>query len=331
MSMEADEALRRALEAFGLEPLRAPQPVDDSVLNLNYRVETTGGAVFLRWHRAGRPLERLQREQAGAVWAGSHGLPVAQPLPTPGGDSIIEIDGRFWSAYRWIDGSTYRRGSITPEQASNLGQVHGRCQVALRDYPLAATLPKNTELTWSAEASLAVLDSIRAEVQRRGTDQEQRWLTKQTELLRSGVARGSEEFGWLPLAVTHGDFHERNVMFTDSGELAAVVDWERFCLQPPAFEVLRAVSFMLILEEEPLRAYLEGFREYAVLEERTIAPAVDAWWQSSMHNTWAFRDTFRDGSTTSRQFLPEEERRSLQFNDPDFRDWLSATIVRYAT
>lgn len=329
--MAESSALGAALHAFGLKPLREPRPVDNSVLNLNYRVETAGGVVFVRSHRVGRPLERLQREQAGAAWAGSHGLPVAQSLPTPGGEPIIEIDGQFWSAYRWIDGSTYRRGSITPGQAQRLGEVHGRCQLALRDYPQASALPKNSELTWSTEASLAVLDAIRSEVQRRGTAQEQRWLTQQFDLLRSGEAKPCEAFAWLPLAVTHGDFHERNVMFTESGELAAVVDWERFCLQPPAFEVLRAVSFILILEEAPLQAYLEGFRRYATLDSRTVGPAVEAWWQSSMHNTWAFRDTFRDGNTTSRQFLPEEERRSVQFNDAQFRDWLTATILRYAT
>ncbi len=329
--MDSSEALRLALVAFGLEPVREPQPVENSVRNTNYRVETEVGVVFLRRHLAGRPLERLQREHAGAAWAGSRGLAVAEPLPARNGEPIVDLNGQFWSAYRWVDGSTYRRGSITPDQARSLGAVHGRCQVALRDYPLASNLPKNSELTWSTEASLAAIESIRIEVQRRGTEQEQRWLAKQEALLQSGSARPSEDFAWLPLAASHGDFHERNVMFRDSGELAAVVDWERFCLQPPAFEVLRAVSFMLLLEADGLRAYLEGFREHEKLEVRTVRSAVDAWWQSSMHNTWAFRDTFRDGSTTSRQFLPEEESRSLQFNEADFRAWLTEQLVRFAT
>ncbi len=329
--MTVTPALAAALAAFGIDSRAEPQPVDNSVLNVNYRVETPAGPVFVRSHRAGRPLDRLLREQAGAAWAASRGLPVAGPLQTPGGDAIVEIEGQYWSAYRWVEGSTYRRGSITANQANRLGQAHGRCHVALRDYPGADFLPKNSELTWSTEAALSALAGIEPEVQQRGTEQERRWHARQQQLLRSGAALPSDRFAWLPLAASHGDFHERNVMFDDAGQLAAVVDWERFCLQPPAFEVLRAVSFMLILDEEPLTAYLQGFREHAALDRATIPAAIDAWWQSSMHNTWAFRDTFRDGNTTSRQFLPEEERRSLQFNDGDFRGRLSEAILRYAT
>lgn len=322
-------SLERALVAFALEPLREPTPVENSVLNLNYRVETADGRFFVRSHRPGRSLERIQREQAAAAWASAQGLPVATPVSTDHGQSIIEVDGRFWSAYTWVEGSTCMRGSITPEQAERLGAVHGRCLTALRGFP-SAGLPRNSELSWSTTESLAVLRSIESVVSSQGSEQERRWHATQLRLLESDAPRPSEEFSWLPLQPTHGDFHERNVMFSPSGELSAVVDWERFCLQPPAFEVLRAVSFMLILEEQPLRAYLQGLAAHFPLDPATVAPAVDAWWQSSIHNTWAFRDTFRDGNTTARQFLPEEESRSRQFNDPAFRDWLTGMILRFA-
>lgn len=326
----SDHALEKALEAFGLRPLSPPAPIENSVLNQNYRVDTAGGPVFLRSHRPGRPLERLQRELAGAAWAASRGLPVSKSRLSPDGRAIVDIDGQFWSVQEWVDGATYLRGSVTPEQAHRLGAVHARCLVALDDYPGIADLPPNSELSWSTEASLAILNAIGPEVARRGNEQEQRWHATQTELLRSPLSVGPEPYAWMPRAATHGDFHDRNVMFEPDGALAAVVDWERFCVQPPAFEVLRAVSFMLILEPAQLRAYVEGFREHATLVEATIPAAVDAWWQSSLHNTWSFRDTFRDGNTTARQFLPEEERRSEQFNEGGFREWLTAELLPLA-
>lgn len=328
MVTEARARLSKALEAFGLVPIAAPSPIDASVSNVNYRVETAAGPVFLRAHRLSRPLDRLQREQAGAAWAASRGLPVATPLPAANGDTIVLIDGQYWSAYRWVDGQTCRRGSITPEQAHRLGAAHGRTLVALRDYP--GDLPSNSELNWSTAGSLAALDSVAAEVARRGTAQEQRWHALQREFLVSGAAQPDDAFAWLAVAPAHGDFHERNVIFGPDGELAAVVDWERFCLQPPAFEVLRAASFMLLLEDEPLQAYGEGFREHASLDAATIPAAVEAWWQSSAHNTWAFRDTFADGSKASRQFLPEEEHRAALFRDRAFREWLTGALLRFA-
>lgn len=325
-----DPGMAAALRAFGLAASAPPALVEHSILNQNYRVETADGPVFLRQHRSTRTLERLERELAGAAWAAGKGIPTPEPLSSRTGENIVQIGGRFWSAYRWINGSSYRRGEIEPVQAGRLGEVHGRCIAALADYPRAADLPPNSELTWSTEQTLSDLRQVGPLVVAWGTDQERRWHARQLEMVQSAGPRPSTDFAWLPLQPAHGDFHERNVVFDDSGSLAAVVDWERFCAQPPAFELLRAVSFMLMLEEGPLVAYLRGFGRHAPLDPATVAPCVDAWWQSSLHNTWVFRDSFISGNERARQFLPEEEWRSVRFHDAAFRTWLTSMIVAHA-
>jgi len=215
-------------------------------------------------------------------------------------------------------------------QARKLGAVHGRLQVALAGHRGEGLSP-NSELTWDTDASLAVLADLAPRVASNGTAGERRWVERQRQLLNSGKARPPSDFAGLPMQATHGDFHERNVMFDGAGNVIAVVDWERFCLQPPAFEVLRAVSFMLLLDEAMLRAYLEGFRTESRLDRDTVAPSIEAWRQSSMHNTWALRDYFLDGNEATRQFIPQEEARSAKFNDPGFRTWLREMIERYAS
>lgn len=326
---QMDPSMAAALGAFGLDASVPPALVEHSILNQNYRLDTPNGPVFLREHRRTRTLDRLERELAGAAWAAGKGIPTPEPF-SRSGQTLVEIDGRFWSAYRWINGISYRRGEIDPVQAGRLGEVHGRCITALADYPGADSLPPNSELTWSTERTLSDLRQVEPQVSTGGTAQERRWHARQLEMVQSEAPRPRSDFAWLPLQPTHGDFHERNVMFDDSGSLAAVVDWERFCLQPPAFEVLRAVSFMLMLEEAPLTAYLSGFRTHAQLDPASVGPCVDAWWQSSLHNTWVFRDYFVGGNEGARQFLPEEEWRSLRFNDEAFRRWLTAIITRHA-
>ncbi|MEO8540277.1 MAG: phosphotransferase [bacterium] len=321
--------IEAALTAFGLVASAEPAPVDNSILNQNYRVDTSEGSYFLRAYRRGRTLERLQREQAAAAWVSERGLPTPVAIASPGAETLIEVEGQFWSLYRWIDGGTYRRGEITPPEAERLGMVHGQCMAILRNYP-SLDLPPNSELTWSTEKTIEALEAVASEVDRRGNDQERRWHAKQLAIISSGVARPSTAFAQLATQATHGDYHERNVMFRHDDTLAAVVDWERFCVQPPAFEVLRAVSFMLLLDAEPLRAFLEGFRRNNSLDANAVRPAVDAWWQSSLHNTWVFRDYFLAGNEEARRFLPEEEGRSSRFNDSAFRSWLAETIVRYA-
>jgi homoserine kinase type II len=316
------------LNRFGYPVVGEPVLVADSVSNQNFRIETGSGPLFLKCHRSNRTPNRLAREQAALRWVGERGVPVAAPLPTPAGETLVELEGRWWSLYPWLDGQTYQRGSIGPDEATLLGELHGRLHRVLSEYPTAG-LPPNSELSWDTNASLADLALVAPEVEARGTDQERRWVRRQRDLLESGAARPSASFE-LPLQATHGDYHERNVMLSRRGEVLAVVDWERFCVQPAVFEVLRGVSFMLLLYDEAiLSAYLGGYRREAKLLEAEVLPAIEAWRHSAMHNTWALRDFFLAGNSATRQFLPEEEIRSGRFNDPAFRERLAETFIRY--
>ena len=317
-----------ALRHFGLTAISVPTLVADSVSNENFRVDTAKGPVFLKLHKSNRTPERLRREQAIIAWAGERGLPVAAPLAATDGSTLVELDGRWWSLYPWIDGGTYQRGAIDVDKARELGAIQGMLHRVLAEYP-AEGLGPNSELLWDTATSLRDLEAVWPGVESRGTEQERRWVRRQRELLESGAARASSEFD-LPRQPTHGDFHERNVMLRADGGVAAIVDWERVCLQPAVFEVLRAVSFMLLLEEPLLSAYLRGYGSEARLAEADVLPAVEAWWQSAMHNTWALRDAFLAGNEAPRQFLPQEEGRSRLFNDSAFREWLAEAIIREA-
>ena len=321
--------IAEALKHFGLRPIGSPTIVADSVSNQNYRAQTNSGLVFVKAHRANRTPERVEREQAAIRWAARAGLPVAEPLAAPSGESLLFAHGRFWSVYPWLEGHTWQRGAISAPRAHALGALQGRVQATLRAYPPEG-LPNNSELTWDTPTSIEVLRELEPLVAEHGTELEQRWVRHQRELLESGVAIPCASYEGLALQPTHGDFHERNIMLGADDQVLAIVDWERFCLQPPAFEVLCGASFMLLLEEPLLRAYLEGYRTNAKLESSTAERCVEAWWQSALHNTWALRDYFIAGNAATRQFLPEEENRSRKFNDPAFREWLTSMLVRYA-
>lgn len=323
------DAIRAVLREYGATLDVAPALVPDSISAENYRVETNRGTFFVKRYRESRPRDRMAREQAAIAWAAANGLPVARPLATQRGETLHECEGRWWSVSPWVKGSTYRRGQMSPAGAEHLGAVHGRTHRVLAAHPIRA-LPPNSELTWDTAASVEILKTLGPHVRDRGDDRERRMVRKQRELLESGIARPSSEFSGIPMQATHGDFHERNVMIDETGEVAAIVDWERFCVQPPAFEVLRAVSFVLLLEQPLLSAYLRGYRRETSLDETTIEPAIEAWRQSAMHNTWALRDYFLQGNPATRQFFAEEEARARLFNDSAFREQLAETFLREA-
>ena len=102
------------LREYGAVLTGPVEHVLDSVSNENYRAPTTVGPLFVRRHQERRTFDRLEREHQAIAWAGANGLPVARPLSTAAGATLREAGGRWWSAYPWLEGWTYQRGSISP-------------------------------------------------------------------------------------------------------------------------------------------------------------------------------------------------------------------------
>jgi len=328
-------AIEELAARYGWRVVSAPGPVPQSVSNANYRVATDAGLRFFRAHRAGLSRERIQREQAAVRWAGERGIPVAPAIEDSAGRAVHSIGGTSWTVYPWIEGRSLLRGTMTVGDARLLGAMVGRLHAVLRDWP-AGDLHRNSELTWDTERSIAELsrvDDLIRYYPAPGEDQlqAQRWLRGQLARLESGVARPSADFAGIPVQATHGDPHERNLMVDGSGNAVAVVDWDRFCLNPPAFEVLRTLTFARLLDEPHLTAFLRGYGGENALDPATAGPCVEQWWQSQLHNTWAFRERFIRGSGATEQFFGDGAAAIERFSDEGFRAGLAARLVREAS
>ena len=319
---------------YGWRDAGVPEPVAQSVSNTNYRVMTASGAHFIRVHRAHMTLERIEREQAAMRWAGERGVPVAPAIADGTGQRVHRIGGAFWTVSPWVGGRSLLRGTMTADEAALLGAIAGRLHAVLREWP-AGDLHKNSELGWDTERSIAELSRIDDLIRYYPAPPEdqlqaQRWLRAQLARLESGVARPSADFAAIPVQPTHGDPHERNLMVDANGDAVAVVDWERFCLNPPAFEVLRTLTFAHLLDEPHLGAFLRGYSTENRLDPATVGPCTEQWWQSQLHNTWAYRERFIRGSRATEQFFADGAAAIERFSDEGFRAGLAARLVREA-
>jgi Ser/Thr protein kinase RdoA (MazF antagonist) len=122
-----------ALGAYGRRPTGAPEPVEYSVRNQNYRVPTDDGPLFVRFHRPTRAIARL-REHRAIDWAAEQGLPVVRPLRSLAGETLVPAAGRIVAMFPWVAGRAPRRGHLTVGQAAALGAMHGRLHAVLADY-----------------------------------------------------------------------------------------------------------------------------------------------------------------------------------------------------
>lgn len=328
------QAIATLASLFGWQTHGEPRPVEQSLLNANYRIDTADRRWFVRCYAPSRTLERIEREHAVMRWARERGIPVAPPAADGSGRTVFRLDGRLWAVFPWVDGRSLLRGTMTTTEAHLLGALNGRVHRVLAGWP-PADLHSNSELSWDTGKSIADLSRIDDLIRyypAPGEDQlrVQGWVREQLALLEGGAARPPSDFAGIPLQPCHGDLHERNLMVDAAGNALAVVDWERFCLCAPAFEVLRALTFALLLDEPLLSAFLAGYRSEQRLDAATVEACVEWWWQSQLHNTWAFRERFIKGNRAVEQFFAEGAVALRRFASASYRAGLAAKLLREA-
>jgi len=325
-------AIAATLAVHGLQANGPPITVVDSVLNDNYHVEADHREFFVRVHKQNRTRERLELEHRVIAWAGTHHIPVNPPLADAAGRTVHSSSGLLVAVFPWLDARTLARGSIDAGQAALLGEMQGRIHSAFAAFQPPDLRRGGTGSTWDTEETALVLSRVDDLIRRYpAAGEEMRRLQPelrfQLALLESPEARSTADFDELATQPFHGDYHERNVLLDHRGSIAAVVDWEMAGYLPPIFELLRAVDFCGLLSEPLLRAYLRGYRRSARLDPASISPGVEMWWQSVLHDAWAYRLRFIDGDRRVDRFIVETGARVRRLADPEFRLWLARTVL----
>ena len=211
------------LAAYGLERRGVPEPVAGGTLNWNYRVETTAETVFVRRHRPELDVDRIAGEHAVIDFAATHGIPVAKPLKREGGTTTFVSRAGTWAVFPWVDGRTATRGQITAAQAHVLGEMHGRIHAAFARHPASAGA--RFGMRWDKDQSLAVLEKVAGLAAERHMELSVREaIAFQRSLLEETRIEPPSHFASLPCQLTHGDYHDQQVLLAADGTAAAVVD-----------------------------------------------------------------------------------------------------------
>lgn len=317
------QSIVELLARYDLELAGEPEPVLTSVLNQNYRVPTTGGDRFVRFHRKTRTRERLELEQDVIRHAAGRGIPAFTAVADARGRWLHALSNQFISMYQWIEGSVFQRGAITADEAAVLGDLHGRIHAALRDFRDPRLPIGGTGSRWDLETSLDDLGRVDDLIRYYPAHSDEQLrvqaaLREQMELLESGVTRPAADFDHLARQCSHGDFHERNVIIDEHGSAAAVVDWEMAGLLPPVFEVIRALSFMHLLEQPLAAAYLRAYRQHAEIPD--VEEGVQMWWQAQLHDTWVFRARYIEGNRAVEPYLEDHAQRLRELSRAEYRE-----------
>ncbi|WP_030857659.1 phosphotransferase [Streptomyces sp. NRRL S-37] len=242
---ERDPAVARVLDrSYGLGTHRAWALNRESV-NTVWRVTTSRGEYALK--RLGRDVspQWTAFEHAALPRLTAAGIPVAVPVPTAEGSSSAVHDGSVWQLRPWREGRPFdsgRPGDI--EQAGAfLAALHrvpvdglpadGQSSTRNLEFWLTTAQPPHAALDEVDEtAAPYVSAAVRARARR---------------AYAAVLSRARTElagYGDLPEVLTHGEVAGSNLLYSDSGELACVLDWDALQLRSRVYDVARALLFL---------------------------------------------------------------------------------------
>ena len=321
-------AVPAVLGAWGIDAAMSIAPVAGGTLNWNFDVRTDEGRFFLRCYRSNLETERIEGEHELLRWAAERGIPVAVPLKTGAGATIVVAGGERWALFPWLPGKVVERGALSAGQAYALGAMHGRLQAALAGHPdsTGATML----MRWDKAQSLGLLAQLITTARERGLDDAAiAGMERQREFLERLDVLPPESFVSLPAQILHGDFHDQQVLF-DGDVVTGVVDWEIWHTDPRAWEVMRSLSFSRLLDSPRLDNYLAGYREHVALGEDEVRLALRLWFQSRLVGVWVWWAYVMEGNARVAEFFPATLAELELVSDPSWAAEIESRVLRAA-
>ncbi|MDP9371979.1 MAG: phosphotransferase [Chloroflexota bacterium] len=313
VSLTSDE--REVLDAWGMGAVLSSTTPDSGTLNRTLLLATTTGEYVL-WGYRFRDREPVEREHAVIAHAQARGVPAVGPLPLPSGGTILERDGRFYALFPRASGHQIRRRDLGTREAAAMGACLAALHRALRDFP-AERLPRR-QFTPDRDATLAGIARLEEAIRRRGGGD----ATDAAALVRladrrawfeQGPADAPVDLTPLEHQAVHGDYQEANLFF-EGGRVSAVIDWERVCVIPRAWEVVRTLDLAFAFAPDPCRGFLAAYRTGLPLPLPDLDLAAEHYGLMRKHGLWLYEALYLEGNERVRPlihpggFVPIAER-----------------------
>lgn len=320
MSMQAEgteSAVPGAvLEAFGVAVGTSLEPIIRGKVNEHWSVRGTDRTLVLRRYTSARTRPAVTWEHELLAYGKSRGWPVAPPVRSRRGGTIVDFAGNQYALFPELPGAPLEYESI-PGKAIK-GRLLARLHADVRYFPNDGQRPGFARLweldVFAGQSTGLTFHQLVATFGRDHPDAGQYLRAQRYQNLRELARLG---YGELPSIVVHRDFHNDHVLFA-GGEFTGILDFDSVCLD--AAEADLATTIALECLEGPnfdaidlraaaafLRAYFDHRPAHAASAELIVAlvRAHYLWYATSRLGEWY--STLSDAST--RSVLRTAERR----------------------
>lgn len=248
--------VRALCASYGLAEPRSFTGIAGGSVNSNYALEGDGGRLFLRLYEE-QGMDGARRECGMLERLAGKGVPTPAPLRRADGELVSVIRGKPAVLFPWRHGHMRCQAGVTPADAARVGEALARVHVAGAGEPAQPG-------RFGVEALGLRLDRIAASGDPTFAPMVQ---GLRASLARVHAARDTS----LPRGLTHGDLFRDNVLWADTGEVSALLDFESACEDAFAYDLMVTVlswCFGDDLEPRLASSMREGYERVRPLSER---------------------------------------------------------------
>lgn len=211
--------VERALKHYALGTIRSVRPASHGVVNETAFVETSAGRYVVRRNQRalGRASLKLRHHLIG--WLRARGVPSPRLVPAADGDNAIEVDGRIFEVFTFIDGDEFNIDR--PAHLSGTGSVLARYHRAVADFPC---VPPPEPARYNPGSLVGLTERLMQRDMMGELTEPLGWYDRRAVDLRKHLPEGV--YAALPRLLIHGDMHRDNVIYRGD-TVAALIDFDQ--------------------------------------------------------------------------------------------------------
>ena len=263
-----DAVPSEVLLAFGMQDAEVT-PIEQGLVNRHWRLDLGDRRYVLRRYHPRRTGEAIAWEQWLVDFAAKLGWPVAKPVASGDGSTLVEHGGWYCAVAPFLEGTPFAGTSVTAyrRQGEALAELHDN----LSD--LEGPQRPGFGPTWDLDMWVGLwgatgFDAIVDELDRVRPELASLIRTERAKNVRELIDGGVDD---LPLLPIHGDFQRFNLLW-EGERITGIVDFD-FCRRDVLIaDLAPLLSPFMPLEIEEAAALFDGYQSVRPLSqvERTL-------------------------------------------------------------
>ncbi|HEX7651673.1 MAG TPA: phosphotransferase [Candidatus Paceibacterota bacterium] len=282
-------------------------------MGTNFWLEAGGTRYFLRKYRPyGMP--RIQEIHAAKEFFSGKELPVIAPLRTRDSETFFEWEGSHYALFPFVEGRLISRESLADAHFRNLGTFLAKLHLAGKNPP---DIVREAEHPWSREKFLRRTDALLKHLAERPERDAFDMAVIEKLGMQKEMVEGNEQVykANYPLHLTHNDYHENNVFFSEDDQVSHIFDWEKAQMGTRGRELARALELLVFndgfddISFNNAQIFLGAYNHYYPISPEELADGIRKRFMNVMHAVWIEEEHYFNGNNRVDILLPVERMR----------------------